>query len=216
VIRNAKVFVAVPLSQSVHSEFFKTFYMAQLLLPEEGVAYNEICKWGNTVNNRNDLTKTFLQGDYTHLFFMDSDMSFPEATLSRLLHHDKDIVGGFYSTKVRPFRSTAMVKSNKPGARFESYTPQNGETLKQVDALGTGCMLIKRKVIEGMKWPWFYYKPDYELETFATEDVAFCEDAAEKGFETWCDFSIRCGHAGHMVVTPYVEQGESRLRIDAV
>ena len=98
-----KVLIAVPLMNSVSSEFFRTFFQAQMLLPEEGSAFVQICKWGNVVNNRNDMVKTFLKTDHTHLFFMDSDMTFPESTLSRLLAHDKDIVGGFYTVKVDPF-----------------------------------------------------------------------------------------------------------------
>lgn len=210
------VFVGVPLSESVHSEFFKTFWPAQLLLPEEGAVSVEVAKWGNTVNNRNDLVKSCLRGDYTHLFFMDSDMSFPESTLSRLLYHDKDIIGGFYTTKVEPYNSTCFVDSPNDGYNYRTYNPQDGEHLKEVAAIGTGCMLIKRQVLEAMKWPWFYYKPNEVKQTFATEDVAFCEDARGKGFKVWCDFNIKCGHVGHMLVQPLMIDGLSKVRLSAV
>lgn len=212
----AKVFIGIPLPDSVHSEFFRTFYQAQLLLPEEGAAFCEFVKWGNTVNNRNDLVKTMLKGDYTHLFFMDSDMSFPPATLSRLLQHKKDIVGGYYTTKVQPFHGTAFIEDHENGIPWRTYSPSSSDNLKQVAAIATGCMLIKRKVLESMKWPWFYYKPAPDKETFSTEDTAFCLDARERGFEVWCDFTIKCGHVGHMLVTPFVQDGEAKVMLNAI
>lgn len=211
----AKVLIAIPLVQNVSAEFFKSFYPAQLLLPEEGETFCEVCKWGNTVNNRNDLVKSFLETKYSHLFFMDSDMSFPEATLSRLLQHDKDVIGGFYVTKIPPFHSTCFI-GNYGDTTWLPYTPKIGECLKQVTAIATGCMLIKRKVLEPLKWPWFYYKPEPFQEKFATEDVAFCLDATDKGFEIWCDFTVRCGHNGNMVVTPFMNEGQMQGKIEVV
>lgn len=212
-----KVMIAIPLANSLSSEFFRTFYPAQNLMPEEGLALCEILKWGNTVNNRNDAVKTFLKEDFTHLFFMDSDMTFPESTLSRLLQHDKDIVGGFYTVKTEPYHSTCFV-DNKAGESipYQTYNPMPGETMKKVSSIGTGCMLIKRKVFEGRKWPWFYYKPYPSEEKFATEDVAFCDDSRQLGFEVWCDFTLKCGHVGHMLVTPFMQDGQSKVKLSAV
>jgi len=213
----AKVYIGIPLQNSVHAEFFRSFYPAHLLLPEEGEAHVELCKWGNAVSNRNDIVKSVLAGDFTHLFFMDSDMQFPEATLSRLLAHDKDVVGGFYSIKIEPYHSTVFIEDHENGVPWRTYNPAPGETLRQVAGIGTGCLLIKRKVLEAMKWPWFYYRPVEEEQKFTTEDVAFCEDARKLGFEVWCDFTIRCGHVGHMLVTPFLDtDGQSKVRLNAV
>lgn len=212
----AKVFVGIPLPDSVHSEFFRTFFQAQCLLPEEGTAYVEFVKWGNTCKNRNDLAKSFLAGNYTHLFFMDSDMRFPQASLSRLLQHDKDIVGGYYTTKVRPFRSTALIENGTPGIASIAYSPSSKDKLKQVAAVATGCMLIKRRVFEAMKWPYFWYRPEHERQEFASEDVTFCDEARRLGFEVWCDFTLVCGHVGHMIVTPFMDGEEAKAVIDAI
>lgn len=210
-----KILIAIPLINSLSAEFFRTFYPAQLLLPEEGQAFIEFCKWGNAVNNRNDMVKSFLQKDYTHLFFMDSDMTFPEATLSRLLYHDKDVIGGFYTIKIPDFHSTCFI-GNFGDKTWQSYNPLPGETLKEVTALGTGCMLIKRKVFESGKWPWFYFRPEPFVEKFATEDIAFCVDAKERGFGIWCDFTVKCGHIGNMEVLPFMEDGVMKVACNAV
>jgi hypothetical protein len=212
----AKVFVGIPLSDSVHSEFFRTFFSAQYLLPQEGTSYVEFVKWGNVCKNRNDIVKKFLEGDYSHLFFMDSDMRFPEFTLSRLLAHDKDVVGGYYTTKINPFRSTVLVENGRPGISELTYNPTTGDYLKQVGAIATGCMLIKRHVLEGMKWPWFWYRPEHDRQEFASEDVTFCDEARARGFEVWCDFSLCCGHVGHMVVSPFVDAEGAKVRMDAI
>ena len=211
-----KVLIAVPLMNSVSSEFFRTFYQAQILMPEEGLAFVQVCKWGNVVNNRNDMVKTFLKTDHTHIFFMDSDMTFPEFTLSRLLAHDKDIVGGFYTVKVEPFNSTCFMDNPNDPVPWKSYNPEPGETMKKVASIGTGCALIKRKVFEGRKWPWFYYDPVYTEEKFTTEDVSFCVDSVKLGYEVWCDFTIKCGHVGHALVMPFLHEGHMKVRLSAI
>jgi len=202
----ANVLIGLPMINSVYADFFKSFNSAQLLRFDEGVATVEMATWDNGVNNRNKLVKSCLQGDFTHLFIMDIDNTFPEFTLSRLLSHDKDVVGGFYTTKKPPFHSTCFINN-------KSYVPQNGEKLKQVDIVASGCMLIKRKVLESMKWPYFFLKPDYKKQEFASEDIGFCENVRNMGLEVWCDFSICCGHIGSATILPCWENDQIKIGI---
>ena len=75
-----------------------------------------------------------------------------------------------------------------------------------VDYTGFGWVLIKNGVFEHeeMKYPWFAPK----MQTFESgavqdmcgEDVSFCLDAIEAGFEIWCDPRIRVGHEKMRVI----------------
>lgn len=193
-----KVLIGLPCEDTVIAPLFESFWDAIELHPEEGRTPDlGMITYRNAVAARNDLVKKLLEGDFTHLFFMDSDMKFPAASLGRLLQHDKDIVGGFYVRKRSGFLANAFVDIEK------GRTVKWCDKLEKVDALGTGCMLIKRKVFETMAAPWFEYKPYPEDSTqVQTEDVVFCDKARALGFEIWCDGTIKCGHVGMFIVTP--------------
>ena len=69
-----------------------------------------------------------------------------------------------------------------------------------VDYTGFGWLLIRNGVFEheGLPYPWFAPKMQVfesgEVQDMCGEDVSFCLDAKEAGFEIWCDPRIRVGH----------------------
>ena len=75
-----------------------------------------------------------------------------------------------------------------------------------VDYTGFGWLLIKNGVFEheGMPYPWFAPKMQIfesgEVQDMCGEDVSFCLDAKEAGFDIWCDPRIRVGHEKSRVI----------------
>jgi hypothetical protein len=75
-----------------------------------------------------------------------------------------------------------------------------------VDYTGFGWVLIKHGVFEHpeMKYPWFAPKMQVfesgAVQDMCGEDVSFCLDAIEAGFEIWCDPRIRVGHEKTRVI----------------
>ena len=75
-----------------------------------------------------------------------------------------------------------------------------------VDYTGFGWVLIKNGVFENkeIRYPWFAPK----MQTFESgavqdmcgEDVSFCLDAIDAGYEIWCDPRIRVGHEKTRVI----------------
>ena len=79
------------------------------------------------------------------------------------------------------------------------YCTEDGKTTS-VDYSGFAWFLIKKGVFEHeqMPYPWFAPKMQIfesgEVQDMCGEDVSFCLDAKEAGFEIWCDPRIRVGH----------------------
>ncbi|MFZ9740277.1 MAG: hypothetical protein ACO3CQ_00075 [Candidatus Nanopelagicaceae bacterium] len=75
-----------------------------------------------------------------------------------------------------------------------------------VDYTGFGWVMIKNGVFEHpeMKYPWFAPKMQVfesgAVQDMCGEDVSFCLDAKEIGFEIWCDPRIRVGHEKTRVI----------------
>ncbi len=127
----------------------------------------------------------------THLLFLDSDMVFPPDTLSRLLAHEKDIVGATYSKRVPPFHPLTITEAGE-----HAHVTQG---LQRVRLVPTGCMLIRMSVFDALTKP--YFNTAVEGEQLRGEDYYFCEKARAAGFEIWCDgdLSTHIGHAGQRI-----------------
>jgi hypothetical protein len=73
-----------------------------------------------------------------------------------------------------------------------------------VDYTGFGWVLIKKGVFENLEYPWFAPKMQVfesgAVQDMCGEDVSFCLDAKEAGFEIWCDPRIRVGHEKTRVI----------------
>jgi len=159
------------------------------------------------VNVGRNVIANNLQTDY--LLFIDSDITFPTWGLERLISHNKDIVGGMYHKKLPPHLPLVYKFKNW------KHTPIANPPAKlfECDAIGTGFLLIKRKVLEALYNPKFARKNGYPFNFIQKpdgndigEDLAFCIRAKKKGFKVWCDPTIPLEHIGD---TGYSAQTQS-------
>lgn len=66
--------------------------------------------------------------------------------------------------------------------------------LQQVDAVGSGCMIVSRRVLEGVEAPWFVRETDeFGRATFGP-DFTFCRKVIENGFSIWANYDYPCQH----------------------
>ena len=201
-MKKSKVMVGLPSGPSIPISFMLSYPNAVKLKSDHGKPYLYNFRGTNAATARNACVYRMLKGNFTHLFFMDSDMVFPKKTLQRLLDRDVDIVGGFYVRKRKGFLPTAFLKGHRIGGK---YMTEWVTDYREVEGIGTGCLLIKREVFEKVGVPWFEYKwsgplaPDGHM---VTEDLTFCDKAIDKGYKIWCDGTIRCGHAGSFIIWP--------------
>ena len=66
-------------------------------------------------------------------------------------------------------------------------TPEEvaGKDLISIDYCGNGCVMIKRGVLEKVK---------FRLEGEFFDDMLFCKDTAELGYKIYADCSLKCKH----------------------
>ena len=73
-----------------------------------------------------------------------------------------------------------------------------------VDYTGFGWLLIKKGVFEELEYPWFAPKMQVfesgNVQDMCGEDVSFCLDAIDEGWDIWCDPRIRVGHEKTRVI----------------
>ncbi len=121
-----------------------------------------------------------------------------EAGICPLGWAHEDGTGTWYRPVVKEFAAFMKrhpeYEEEQPGVAVLPWTP---DALLTVDALATGCMLIKREVLAAIaaahpedKRPWFKCHEN----TAGGEDFYFCEQARQVGYEVWADFSVQCAH----------------------
>ena len=187
----AKVLLGIPSGGSVKTKtMFSIFQVlfqtteAQITLAERQGALGP--------DNRNHLAQMALEGDYTHLFLVDADMSFPGDTLTKLLSRGKDLIGAAYNYRALPRRT--VVKMHQDG---RIYSPERlPESLFPCYAIGSGVKLVTTHALAHMPRPWFALDFDKDGMLSVSDDVWFCQQAARVGIETFCDPTIRAGHIG--------------------
>jgi len=143
--------------------------------------------------------------EYDYQLWIDSDIVFNTEKFWQILLMEKDIAGGWYCTE--DGKTTSVAHWLEEDDFRNNNGVMNHETIESiskrrkpftVDYTGFGWLLIKKGVFENLEYPWFAPKMQVfesgEVQDMCGEDVSFCLDAKEKGFEIWCDPRVRVGH----------------------
>lgn len=147
---------------------------------------------------RNICVEKALKQKTDYLFFLDADVLVPQDIILQLLKHEKDVVSGPYNHKNPPFKPQAYLENSNG-----SFTPQlfDEPKLYEVDAAGSGCLLVKTSIFEKIEKPWFAVilpntLPEYaqnlgiDKENGLGEDMFFCKKLKKSGFKIFYDNSI--------------------------
>ena len=157
---------------------------------------------------------------YDYQLWIDSDIVFNSEKFWQLFldanpegEAEREIVAGWYCTE--DGRTTSVAHWLEEDDFRSNGGVMNHETIESiskrkkvftVDYTGFGWLLIKNGVFEheGLPYPWFAPKMQIfesgEVQDMCGEDVSFCLDAKEAGFEIWCDPRIRVGHEKSRVI----------------
>lgn len=179
------------------------------LLMANGIGYNMITvpKESLIQRARNYIVSQFLEGDGTHLLFIDADMGWEPQAVLDLLACQKDLIGAAGRRKEEPISYCWNVE---PGPL--QRCPLTG--VIKAKQIGCGFMLIKRETLERMisEYPDTKYhdvqsKRDYHslFEVVRkdgyqwSEDYTFCDRFRAIGGDVWVHPMITLQHVGDHV-----------------
>jgi SAM-dependent methyltransferase len=123
-----------------------------------------------------------------YILFLDSDMVFDKRLLHKLFAHKKDIVSALYFAKTYPYRPVARNWNKEEGYSFVIDYPE--KSLIKVGGVGMGACLIKADVFRRMQEPYFTFDKGFG------EDIYFCHQARNLGYDVWLDTSQMLRHYG--------------------
>lgn len=205
-MKGVKVFVGVPVNRDFPAETTRSIAETASLLTAKGIPYELNFIVGGSIVEvaRSGVANKFLKSDCTHLFMVDSDMSWAADSFIRILClcTKMEVVGATYPAKMDPL--TYMIKADDV-----SHMVANSYGCLDVHGMGLGFTCVQRGVMvqlaERAPKRRFYGSPDIVPhifrqdclgDDFRGEDMAFFSDIRELGYKVWMDPSVKLGHIG--------------------
>ena len=190
-----KLMIAIPTVDYIHFEFTKCLVDLVRKLDRDGIDY-DVNFFGSTLvyDARNYLAESAINGQYTHVLWLDADMIFKPDLFDRLYAHGKDIVTGVYHARRPPHRSCIFTSLN-PVRRVKEYP----EELFEIAACGFGCALTS---VEALRTVMKRYEFCFEPTSQFGEDISFCLKARKCEINVYCDPTVKAGHIGHITIFP--------------
>ncbi len=145
--------------------------------------------------NRNELTRAFLQTDRDWMFMVDNDMVFEPSDVFALLKAAEERGPGIYSAPYPMENGNFVCGPWSPDPDEIAYHPLQKvpDTVVPCGMVGAGFTLIHREVLEAVgEEPWRSVRS-----TFG-EDVSFCWRAKEAGYTPWL-VPVHPGHTKTIV-----------------
>ena len=183
-----RVMVVIPTEQMVHHTVVTV--LCQIILQGKHDIMSVVSTQHGIGENRNAIVKGFLKSDMEFLLMIDSDNPCPNNVLD-LMALDKDVIS--LPTPINMnWRGVSDIYWNVFGE--DGYpVKEAGEGLQQVDAVGSGCILIHRRVLEKLKHPFTTVRDADDLRIVGT-DLAFSAKCKEAGFELYTHWDYKCRH----------------------
>lgn len=198
-----KVLIATPCTDMVYASYALDLAALYKHSVEHGLDCGYVQNRGTIIpQQRHTLVAGAIEGGFTHILFVDSDMRFPRDALLTLLAHDKPIVAANYVRRRHPVLPTAEHFLDS-GNRVFLFTDERSEGLAEVTFCGFGLVLIRMDVFATIPEPWFQIGYTKETGQYVGEDFFFCAAARRAGYDILIDQELSkvVKHTGSMEFT---------------
>lgn len=177
-LESYKIFIGIPNTGTLRTE------LADWLMKQKATIFMPQAKPHD--HCRNIIVREFLKTDCDFLLMVDSDVV-PPLNVLDMVENNVDVCSAHVSTFNGEIIPVGMTK-NKEGYHHDFKHSELG--LHKVDAVGTGCILIKREVFAKIDKPYFRFK--YDEDGILTNGEDF--DFSERVKEVYFDARYKCKH----------------------
>lgn len=191
-----RLMVAVPTVDYVPADFVKSLAKLSLRLGRERIPADVEIVGGTLVYiARNRLALRAIRDEYTHVLWLDSDMTFSDSIVEDLLFCGKDMVCGAFVSRRPPYGPCVYTDITDPAnmKKVENF----GTDPFRVDGCGFAAVLTSVSLLDAVQANFgTCFRPTEQY----GEDLAFCDRVKQLGREIWCDPTVRPGHIAHVPV----------------
>lgn len=198
--KKPNVFVSVPCLGWVHYSVLVSLLRVRLDTRVDVTC--SISTWRPYSHNLNKSVQNFLKHEqFDYWLNMDADNASRKNPFD-LVFLDKDVVA--LATPIWKDQGDGPVVHlsglDRPGPE-RKFSPHQciEEGIREVDGIGSGCVLVARRVLEKLKAP-FCREWDEDGLVKLGGDYAFSIKAKDAGFKIWCHFGYPCTHYKEMEI----------------
>lgn len=139
-----------------------------------------------------------MEGDW--VAFIDTDHVFQPDMLTRLLAHRLPVIAPLICSRHTPFHPVCF-----RGEQALTYEQLPEQGVIEVDAVGTGVMVLRLEAIRALTPPWF--RLGQIQVDLPGEDIDFCRRLRAAGIPIRVDCDLRVGHIGQATFWPVPGEG---------
>jgi len=158
---------------------------------------------------RNLITERFLGSPAEFLITVDDDNP-PLRNPIDLVFEDKDVIALPTPIIWESKRVTWNIYKKSGENLYDTITEKPGDQFRRVDAAGSGCLVIKRRVLEAIPAAFLCIVDPVVGKIVLGTDLAFSKRVAEAGFEMWAHFGYCCRHIQSVDLWELVESSRSQ------
>lgn len=206
-----KVLIGTPAyGGQCYTKFTESLLYTKELLEKNNIDFEVMFINNQLVTRaRNMIASTFMNGEsYTHLLFIDADVTWNPVNVLMLLEHELECVIGVYPNK-QYYKRDGNITVN-PSSTIQQPIVENGNLIK-VKHGATGFMLLTKAALKrvekdvdtfmlpnGNDWIELYNYFDCAVvdKNYLTEDYYFSHLFTKNGGEMWADKRIQLLHIG--------------------
>lgn len=206
------VYLTVPTTGWLHKRTH--FAVCRMLTDRRHQVRHDAPTHSPYVNNLHRCMLDFLKSSDEFWLTIDADNP-PLKNPLDLIEKNLDVIG--FPTPVwanmkkgdRPWYFNALDRTPQG---FKPHEPCQG--LQEVDAVGSGCLLIARRVIEKLRWQQPFMRQWLHDGTVGVGgDFSFCIKAKAAGFKIWAAFDYLCDHHNELSLLETINAfGELNVR----
>lgn len=195
-----RVLIAVPNLGNIDTRLMMKLLRWSTMYSEAWESVTVVAPIGHIPHDsaRNYCVDLLLQGDQTHIFFIDSDVVPPDDALEKLLNADVDVISGLYPSVWYNNKKKEMSQRNNVFSEIldnGELKEAKGKGVKAIHSAGGGCLLIKREVLEqDLEAPIFSFEYNSVGIMTVGEDVYFFNKLREFGITPYAHFDVQCNH----------------------
>ena len=146
----------------------------------------------NIASVRNNLVDQALDEGCSHLLMLDTDQVYRDKEMiNKMLSHKVPIVGAPVHRRYPPF-DAILLRGDIGDYKYIPEDEVYSGALIDIDATGTGCIMIDMSVFDQLQRPFFEITS--KGNKTVGEDIGFCSKLRARGVPIRADTSIEIGH----------------------
>lgn len=192
-----RILIGTPFKDIASDNYIKSLVDMIIYTQRQGHEVKYVNEHGGLYDARDRICSMTIKEKFDYMLQIDSDMTFPEDALCRMLDKNVDVITGVYVGKENHHKPVLFTELHKDDEVCGPYARKHGlgELMKDevftVVGAGAGFLLVREHVLRIMRihmHEWF--RPYDGL----GEDVSFCQRCTELGIKIFADQSFPMGH----------------------